>query len=98
MSEKGFNKHAPVNKISTSDKTVARYRAEAELVTHKGELKNSGRNEAYLNIRNAIACAAMLTSLERNIDFENFHSSDDVGILLNGCDEKVMVVFNNLPL
>ena len=87
---RGWNSFVPTDSIPISAKTISSYIQEGSFTIKKGQVKNSGRSEAYLNIRNPIACAAVFTSLEREVDFENLHSYDDVSILLNGWENKVL--------
>lgn len=83
LTERGCNSLVPIEQATISDRTVKKYMVEGQLVEQSGKYKNNHRTEQYLNIRNAIACAAMLTSLERKIDFEMFHSEDDVTMFFN---------------
>ena len=86
---KGWNSFVPSDSIHISNKTVNSYIKKGTFATRQGQIKNSGRSEAYLNIRNPISCAAVLTSVERQVDLENFHSFDDLSVLVNGWEEKV---------
>jgi len=93
--EKNWNSVVPVDTIDISQKTIDRYVKEG-FVMRQAQVKNHARSEAYLNIRNSIACASVLTSVENVVNLENFHSSDDVGFLLNGMNQKkVLTSFFN---
>ena len=89
--QNNFSSVVPVDTIPISEKTLDRYIKEGFL-ERQAQVKNTARSEAYLNIRNSIACASVLTSVENVIDLENFHSSDDVGFLLNGMNQKKVFI------
>ena len=50
--EKGWNSSVPVDSVAISDKTMNSYIQKGKFALRKGQVKNSGRSEAYLNIRN----------------------------------------------
>ena len=89
--QNNLNSVVPVDTMPISEKTLDRYIKEGFL-ERQAQVKNTTRSEAYLNIRISIACASVLTSVENVIDLENFHSSDDVGFLLNGMNQKKVFI------
>lgn len=88
---KHYRHYSPVDTIPLSEKTIDRY-IKLGFVERQAQVKNTARSEAYINIRNSIACASVLTSVENVVDLENFHSSDDVGFLLNGMNQKKVLI------
>ena len=91
--EHNWNSSVPIDDISISAKTVHRYIKERCFLERDAQIKNSARKEAYLNIRNSISCASVLTSLERLLlDLEGFYSGDDVSFLLSGMNNKKVLV------
>ena len=89
--QNNWNSLVPVDTIPLSEKTIDRY-IKLGFVERQAQVKNTARSEAYINIRNSIACASVLTSVENVVDLENFHSSDDVGFLLNGMNQKKVLI------
>ncbi len=76
--------------------TIKKYK---KLCGFKDELatrKTNGRVTAFNNIRNPISLCSMLATLERYVEKENYHSVDDVSVLINPMGSKLYVVTTEL--
>ena len=85
LAKKGLNEYADKDTFAPiSVHTIKSYMKEAELMEVKGKDQAEGREEAFNDIRNAIAKAAGLGALARIVRFEHIHSTDEVGLFLFG--------------
>lgn len=72
--------------ISLDPKTIKKYRMKAAGVVRPADVKSASRLKAFENIRNQVACAAMMMYIYRSVDYTQFFSADDISILVNKMD------------
>jgi hypothetical protein len=81
----GFNKIADKDTfVPISTKTIKRYVKEIGAKEVKGKDQAENREEAFNDIRNAIAKAVGLTAMSKIVQFMHIHSTDEVGLFLFG--------------
>jgi hypothetical protein len=83
------NKHAEVN---ISVKTIQRFFRRYNLRQVKAKFKNSGRINAYNNIRTPLSFCCLIDALQKFVNRVNYHSVDDVSILANPMNESLKVI------
>jgi hypothetical protein len=72
--------------ISLDPKTVKKYQKKAAGVMRSADVKSDSRLKAFENIRNQVACAAMMKYVYQSVHYTQFFSCDDVSILVNKMD------------
>jgi hypothetical protein len=77
-----------------SQRTLGRVLERAKVIQKLGNMKNSSRVTAFLNLRNQLSLAAGVQSLikDHDVDSSQINSSDDTSIQVNAFDGKVKVL------
>jgi hypothetical protein len=85
LQKNGLNKYADKDTFaSISSRTVRRYLTDIDAKEVKGKDQAENREEAFNDIRNAIAKAVGLTAMSKIVQFMHIHSTDEVGLFLFG--------------
>ena len=91
--EKGLNDHAEIHCCS---KTMYNIRKKCEFDKDEVKGKNAGRIEAFNNIRTPISFCCLLNTLQSLVHRANYHSVDDVSILVNPMNETIKVITDKI--
>ena len=84
---KGKNKNDQAS-VSISKTTFKRIKRKCNLNDSTASKKTRGRVEAFGNIRNSITFCCLLSNIQSVVNRANFHSVDDVSVLVNGMGDK----------
>jgi hypothetical protein len=90
--ERGDNSFTSSSSNKVSRTTLWRYRKQMGILPDSvADIKANARQNAFLNIRNAVSLCSTLDAVFRTVIDELFFSSDDVSVLLNGWDKPKCV-------
>lgn len=78
--------------VEISERSLRRLRSKVDAIVKNGKKRNKSRSAAFTNIRNAISMCTMFSWIHENVHRSLIFSSDDVSVLLNGWDDKPLVI------
>jgi hypothetical protein len=87
--EHGLNDKA---EIHCSPKTLYNTKKKCEFHEEEVQPKNGGRIEAFNNLRTPISFCCLLNTLQSVVHRANYHSVDDVSVLINAMDQSIKVL------
>jgi hypothetical protein len=76
-------------------RTCERIKKQISAFTMKGKRKPRSRVEAFNDIRNPISYCSLLNQVQTSVHRSNFHSLDDVTVLVNPMVEECKIIISN---
>jgi hypothetical protein len=78
--------------VEISERSLSRIKSKVDAIVKNGKKRNKSRSVAFTNIRNAISMCAMFSWIHEHVHRSLIFSSDDVSVLLNGWNDKPLVI------